>query len=54
MLKSKEDNDESVTDLVATATKGLMMTVDDDGPEAVEEWEVDELLQWTEGLNFDR
>lgn len=50
MMQSKE---EGVGDLVESAAKGLIITADQSGPEAVNDWEIDELLQWTEGLNFD-
>ena len=34
--------------------KGIADMTDKLGHGAVEEWEVDELLEWTNGLNFDR
>ena len=33
--------------------EGILETADSAGPDAVEEWEVDELLDWTTSLNFD-
>jgi len=45
---------DDVTILVDTAARGIFNSVDEHGIEAVEDWEVNELLQWTHGLNFDR
>uniref|UniRef100_H2YYQ0 Uncharacterized protein n=1 Tax=Ciona savignyi TaxID=51511 RepID=H2YYQ0_CIOSA len=52
MLHARE-TDQDTSDLVDRAAKGLVSTVDAKGPDAVMEWEVDELLQWTTALNFD-
>ncbi|XP_078495050.1 protein MFI [Ciona intestinalis] len=52
MLHARE-TDQETSDLVDRAAKGLVNTVDARGTEAVMEWEVDELLQWTTALNFD-
>ena len=38
---------------VHRAVEGILETADSSGPDAVEEWEVDELLDWTTSLNFD-
>lgn len=38
---------------VHRAVEGILETADLAGPDAVEEWEVDELLDWTTSLNFD-
>ena len=38
---------------VHRAVEGILETADASGTEAVEEWEVDELLDWTTTLNFD-
>ena len=32
---------------------GMVATVDNYGPDALEDWEVDELLDWTTSLNFE-
>jgi len=32
---------------------GMVATVENYGPDALEDWEVDELLDWTTSLNFD-
>lgn len=38
---------------VQRAVEGIIRTAEEKGPDAVEEWEVDELLDWTTSLNFD-
>ena len=38
---------------VQRAVEGILETADASGADAVEEWEVDELLDWTTTLNFD-
>ena len=53
MLKSNED-EVDVNELVEAATKGILMIADEAGVDTIEDWEVDELLQWTKGLNYDR
>ena len=40
-------------DDIEQSMKEMMVTTDKHGPGAVEDWEVDELLEWTNGLNFD-
>ncbi|XP_046327740.1 uncharacterized protein LOC124111893 [Haliotis rufescens] len=52
MLKAKADDYETVK-LIEGAAAGMVATVEASGPEALEEWEVDELLDWTTSLNFD-
>lgn len=52
MLQAQAE-DEGLNTLVEDATSGLMAQLENRGPEAVDDWEVDELLQWTSGLNFD-
>ena len=52
MLKSKV-GDASTSKLIEGATAGMVATVDKEGLDAVNDWEVDELLDWTNGLNFD-
>ncbi|XP_066103466.1 protein MFI isoform X1 [Saccopteryx bilineata] len=39
--------------LIHTATKGLIRAIEDGGIDSVMEWEVDEVLNWTNTLNFD-
>merc|ERR1719318_2004283 len=48
-----QSTDDEAADLVQEATKGLILTADAEGEDAVHDWEIDELLQWTEGLNYD-
>ncbi|XP_041350723.1 protein MFI-like [Gigantopelta aegis] len=52
MLKARSKDMETVK-LIEGAAAGMVATVDNLGPEALEEWEVDELLEWTTSLNFD-
>ncbi|XP_063954514.1 protein MFI-like [Lytechinus pictus] len=52
MLQAQAD-DEGLNTLVEDATDGLMAQIENKGPDSVDDWEVDELLQWTSGLNFD-
>ena len=52
MLKAKVDDPETVQ-LIEGAAAGMVATVNRHGPEAVQDWEVDELLDWTTSLNFD-
>ncbi|KAM4048314.1 protein MFI isoform 2-T2 [Anomaloglossus baeobatrachus] len=39
--------------LVQRATEGVIKSVKQHGPQAVLDWEVDELLNWTNALNYD-
>ena len=52
MLQAKVSDPETV-DLIEGAAAGMVATIDSQGPDAVQEWEVDELLDWTTSLNFD-
>lgn len=53
-LKAKEE-DSNIKALVESAAQGVLDAAPktDHGHGLVEEWEVDELLQWTNGLNFE-
>ncbi|XP_006834023.1 PREDICTED: uncharacterized protein C11orf65 homolog [Chrysochloris asiatica] len=51
-LAAKSTNRETL-DLIHTATKGLLRAIEDGGINSVMEWEVDEILNWTNALNFD-
>ncbi len=51
-LKAKEQNT-NVTSLVESAAVGLASSSQSRFHDSVEEWEVDELLEWTNGLNFE-
>ncbi|GFN93734.1 chromosome 11 open reading frame 65 [Plakobranchus ocellatus] len=52
MLKAKA-NDRETVQLIEGAAAGMVATVEALGPDALEDWEVDELLDWTTSLNFD-
>lgn len=52
MLKAKSDDLETIN-LIEGAAAGMVATVEKMGPDALEDWEVDELLDWTTSLNFD-
>lgn len=52
MLKAKAEDRETVQ-LIEGAAAGMVATVEAQGPDALEDWEVDELLDWTTSLNFD-
>ncbi|XP_057317624.1 protein MFI-like [Hydractinia symbiolongicarpus] len=52
MLKAKDREDTEVKDLVDAAAQGIFTAAEESGAECIEDWEVDELLQWTDGLNF--
>lgn len=52
MLHAKADDLETIQ-LIEGAAAGMVATVEVAGPDALEDWEVDELLDWTTSLNFD-
>ncbi|CAG5128663.1 unnamed protein product, partial [Candidula unifasciata] len=52
MLKAKTE-DVEMAQLVEGTVAGMMAAVSDQGPQILEDWEVDELLDWTTGLDFD-
>ncbi|ESO94852.1 hypothetical protein LOTGIDRAFT_65972, partial [Lottia gigantea] len=52
MLKAKTADEDTIR-LIEGAAAGMVATVDNIGTDALEEWEVDELLDWTTSLNFD-
>ena len=52
MLRARADDRETVQ-LIEGAAAGMIATVENQGPEALEDWEVDELLDWTTSLNFE-
>ena len=54
ILETKAERENEVKELVDTAAQSVFKSVDDHGIEAVDDWEVDELLEWTNTLNFDR
>ncbi|XP_054988344.1 protein MFI [Sorex araneus] len=51
-LKANTTNYKTLS-LINTATKGLIKAIEDSGIDSVMEWEVDEVLNWTNTLNFD-
>ena len=52
MLKARVKDPETV-ELIEGAAAGMVATIDHHGPESVQDWEVEELLDWTTSLNFD-
>ncbi len=52
-LKINED-DSNIKSLIESATKGVTDSSQTQLHESVDEWEVDELLEWTNGLNFEK
>ena len=52
MLRARADDPETVQ-LIEGAAAGMIATVETQGPDALEDWEVDELLDWTTSLNFE-
>ncbi|XP_034265501.1 protein MFI [Pantherophis guttatus] len=51
-LKVKTQNPEA-TALIQRATEGLIKSLEKEGIDQVMEWEVDEMLKWTNALNYD-
>lgn len=54
MLKTQGGNDLETEQVVQSVAEGMLTITDMRGQDAVEDWEVDELLEWTNGLNFDQ
>ncbi|XP_020895635.1 uncharacterized protein C11orf65 homolog [Exaiptasia diaphana] len=54
MLQAKQEQDSETQNIIETVAQGMVNAADARGSEAVEDWEVDELLEWTNGLNFDQ
>ena len=54
MLRGRGAQDQDTDNLIRTVTEGMVSATDKKGVDAVEDWEVDELLEWTSGLNFDQ
>lgn len=52
MLQAKPCDDDT-RQLIDGAAAGMLATLEHEGDDAVQEWEVDELLNWTTSLNFD-
>ena len=53
MVKAKV-KDPDAAELVQDAALGVVRTAECLGNEAVEDWEVDTLLNWTSALDFDK
>ncbi|XP_032228131.1 protein MFI [Nematostella vectensis] len=53
MLQAKKDQDPDTQTIIETVAHGMVNAAETRGTDAVEDWEVDELLEWTSGLNFD-
>lgn len=54
MLKARQGEDTETEKVVQSVAQGMLTITDTRGQDAVEDWEVDELLEWTNGLNFDQ
>ena len=53
MLLAKHGTETPVMKDIQRSVKGMVEVTEKKGYEAVDEWEVDEILEWTNGLNFD-
>lgn len=53
LLQARTDDPDTAV-LVKRATEGMIAAVDQNGAHSVLEWEVDELLEWTNSLNFEK
>lgn len=53
-LKARQGENAETGHMVRSVAAGIMAITDRQGHDAVEDWEVDELLEWTNGLNFDK
>ncbi|KAJ7363686.1 hypothetical protein OS493_009849 [Desmophyllum pertusum] len=54
MLKARFGDDLETEQVVQSVAEGMLTITETRGQDAVEDWEVDELLEWTNGLNFDQ
>lgn len=52
MLQAKTEDPEAKV-LIEGAAAGMVATIEKEGSEVIQEWEVDELLDWTTTLNFE-
>jgi len=46
-------NDKNINDLVSQATEAILSTYEINGCKNIQDWEVDELLKWTNQLSFE-
>lgn len=53
MLKAKEDMNVRTQEAVELATKEVVALTENYNPEEVDDEDIDELLTWTNGLNFE-
>ena len=53
-LQAKQGLSEETVSAVGVATRELVSLSDSQGTDSVEEKDVDELLHWTNGLNYDQ
>ena len=53
MLLTRHGMETPVVKDIEESLKGMVEVTEKKGYEGVDEWEVDELLEWTSGLNFD-
>jgi hypothetical protein len=51
-LKQNE-NEKEMSHLINETTRSILRIFDAYGPQGVEDWEVNELLEWTHNLNYD-
>jgi len=52
-LEARKGSSDELRRMVKVATEGIFTTIDEKGGHVVEDWEVDELLKWTNSLNFE-
>jgi hypothetical protein len=53
MLLTRHGMETPVVKDIEESLKGMVAVTEKKGYDGVDEWEVDELLEWTSGLNFD-
>jgi hypothetical protein len=51
--KNDDPNDKEMLRLVNETTSSILRIFNEYGPQVVEDWEVNELLEWTHNLNYD-
>ena len=54
MLRARKGEDATTEQVVQSVAEGMFAVAAVNGQNAIEDWEVDELLEWTNGLNFDQ
>ena len=53
LQNENEKEKEKMSHLIDDTTKSILRMFDTYGAEAVEDWEVNALLEWTHGLSYD-